>query len=304
MAKTLAAITRSYESILVDIQAQGEDLEAFELSVLDYIHTKSSEPALLFRAQKHPRASKPSFAPAIAVPFDFDFKRTSPIHIIAILLAEHLTKTQTESKTGRKVKTCFMSISPILEWTLHTTAQKSKEIKEEEVAGLAIFDVKKLKQAPNTIVFRVSDFLDFMTSEGRDNYISKEVYRWVQNCDKYVAIGKKFDSSMVGWITWQELSHPSASILSPDFKKAFTLKLYRKWVQEQHIRLDLLCQNIVAFGKLLAGPQDELVPSLLESILKPGIQFWGYRIDSDNDIVTRKIFELYDELGTEKLSGR
>jgi hypothetical protein len=59
----------------------------------------------------------------------------------------------------------------------------------------------------------------------------------------------------------------------------------------------------VDFGKLIGGPEDDLLPSLIELILKPEIQFWGYRTDSSNDIIQAKTWELFNELTLEKLSS-
>jgi hypothetical protein len=58
---------------------------------------------------------------------------------------------------------------------------------------------------------------------------------------------------------------------------AYTLAKYREWMDEQHVELENICQRIVEFGKILAGPHDDILLPLLELILTPGIQFWGFK---------------------------
>lgn len=78
------------------------------------------------------------------MPFDLAFRRNFSIDEFAGFLAEHLNKTQKEREGKEKVNTYFMTMSLVLEWTIHTAGQKWKGRDADEVVGLAIFDVTKL----------------------------------------------------------------------------------------------------------------------------------------------------------------
>jgi hypothetical protein len=95
-------------------------------------------------------------------------------------------------------------------------------------------------------------------------------------------------------------------MLSHIRRKASTLGKYRQWmreIQEQHVELENICQRIVEFGKVLAGPQDDLLFPLIELILRPGILFWGFETESSEDIIKARIRALVDETALQKLSG-
>jgi hypothetical protein len=66
-----------------------------------------------------------------------------------------------EEEEREKIETSLVSMFPMLEWTIHTAGQKCRGIGEvaDKVAGLAIFNVEKLRQTSDTTIFRVSDVL-------------------------------------------------------------------------------------------------------------------------------------------------
>jgi hypothetical protein len=78
----------------------------------------------------------------------------------------------------------------MLEWTIHTAGQKWRGIGEaaEKLAGLAIFNVEKLRQTSDTTIFRVSDVLDFLASRGKGQRIARDL-QWAQNCGEYIPMG-------------------------------------------------------------------------------------------------------------------
>lgn len=116
-------------------------------------------------------------------------------------------------------------------------------------------------------------------------------------------MGESHNYGLVRWVTWEELCSPSIRFLSPQFKTAYTLGVYRNWVEIKHIELEYICQKVVNFGKLIVGPEDDLLLSMVELILKPGIQFWGYKADSTDDIIEAKTREILSEMTLEKLSS-
>jgi hypothetical protein len=233
------------------------------------------------------------------VPFDLQFRRTFSIDEFAAFLAEHLNKTQEVKET------CFVSMSPMLEWTLHTAGQKQIGISQvvDQVAGLAIFDVEKLRQTSDTTIFRVSDVLDFLASRGKGQLIARNLQKWARNCDEYVSMGRIPNDGLVRWVAWEELSTSPAPLFADCFVKTYTLAKYREWIVIKQAELEDICHRIVEFGKVLAGLRDDhLLLPLTELILRPGIRFGGFETNSLEEIVKAKIHALVDEAALLKLS--
>lgn len=153
------------------------------------IKTAPSDPKFLFRAHRYVGMSQPTFQPELEVPFDFESRRTISVDKFAAHLAKHLGKTQEQKRTGDKIQTYFLSMSSVLEWTIHTTGQKWRESAAEEIAGLGIFDVRRLRQTSDSTIFRVSDILQFLKGRGKEEFIPRGIQRWAQNCDEYVLMG-------------------------------------------------------------------------------------------------------------------
>jgi len=313
--ETLSTLTNACESVLTDISARGEktDLRTAVDRVrnvlswtkfLDTVKTTPSDIDFLFRAHKHVGTSQPTFSPGLNIPFDLRYRCTSSIDNFALELGLHLDKTR-EDERGGKIATTFVSMTPMLEWTLHTTGQKwrYRDQTADEVAGLAIFDVEKLRQTSDTAIFRVSDVLDFLASQGKDQLIRQDLQRWARNCNEYVLMGRIPNNGLVRWLEWEELSTLPALLFPGCFLRAYTLAQYCKWRGTQHFKLGDICQRIVESGKILAGPRDDVLLPLTELILRPGIHFWGFEIDSlETDAVKAKIRVLVDEATLLKLS--
>jgi hypothetical protein len=220
-------------------------------------------------------------------------------------LTLHLGKTREEEERGEKIETSFVSMSPMLEWTIHTTGQEWKGIGQvaDEVAGLAIFDVETLWQTSDTTIFRVSDVLDFLANRGKGQLIARDLQKWARNCDEYVSMGEIPDDGLVRWVAWEELSTSPTRLFADCFVKAYTLAKYREWIDIQRVELEDICQRILEFGKVLAGLQDDLLLlPLTELILRPGILFWGFETNSPENTIKARIHILVDETALQKLS--
>ena len=262
------------------------------------IETAPTDPEFLFRAHRYVGTSQPTFEPVLEVSFDLEFKRTISVDQFAAHLAEHLGKTQEEKRIGDMVETCFLSMSPVLEWTVHATGQKSKETKTDETAGLAVFDVGRLRRTPDLAIFRVSDILQFLEGCDKGKLIPRNVQGWARNCDEYVSMGKVHRSGLLRWIPWTELY--GSGFLSSRFLKAYTLGIYRQWRDEGYDAVECtevedVCRNVVEFGKMLAGSQVSILPPLVELILKPGFRFWGLKANTEEEVVKSRAYELVNE---------
>lgn len=237
------------------------------------------------------------------IPFDLGLRRIVSFDEFIVDLANHLGKTQKE-EGGEKIETYFVSMSPILEWTIHTVGKKKRKITQDEDVGLAIFDVKKLRQNSRTTIFRVSHVLEFLISQGKDFLIPAKAQKWARNCDEYVSVGKIPDNGLVRWVTWAELSSPSVTILPACFFRAYTLALYRNWIEDQCVELEVedVCNRILNFGKALAGPQDDLLLPLIKLVLKPGIGFWGMRTATGDDAIESRTHIINDDTALDQFS--
>jgi len=286
MIEKLSALACTCSSVLQDVSTQGEQkapmtvLKEIENALIWDDFTKTvemcpSRPDFLFRAHKHIGTEPPSFVPDIDASFDLEFQRAFSVSDFATFVAEHLNKTREEKETGVKVETCFVSMSPVLEWTLHTTGQKWRDANRDRgsVVGLAIFDVHKLQRIPETTIFRIADILKFLESQGKGKLIEGDLQRWALNCDEYISMGKIDDDALVRWVKWEDLYLGPVTVFQHSFLKAYTLAKYRDWIEEQQLDLEDVCQRILKFGKLLAGSRDDLLMPLVEHILRPGIRF-------------------------------
>ncbi len=256
------------------------------------IKTAPSDPEFLFRAHRYVGTSQPTFEPELEVPFDLEFRRTISVDEFAAHLAKHLGKTQEEKRT------CFLSMSPILEWTVHTTGQKWKESTAEEIVGLAVFDVRRLRKTSDLTIFRVSDILQFLEARGKEGLIPRDMQGWAQNCDEYVLMGKVQESGLLRWIPWMELY--GSGFLPKCFLKAYTLAIYRQWRDEaydttQCIEAEDVSRKVVEFGEMLSGPRVSILLPLMELILKPGFQFRGLKANVEEEVVKARAHELVDE---------
>jgi hypothetical protein len=278
----------------------GAALTAFAIVLHNVnIETAPSDPEYLFRAHRYVGPGQPIFEPELDAPFDLEFKRTTSVDGFVEFLAQHLKKTQEEKNTGNKVETCFLSMSPVLEWTIHATVQKWRNSVLDESVGLAVFDVKKLRQNSGLTVFRVSDILTFLASQGKEQSIPWNIQEWAQNCDEYVSMGKDYRRGPYRWVPCTELW--ASPMLSNRFFNAYTLGVYRQWRAEVYndrecTKVEDVCQKVVEFGKLLAGPRDSILLSFVELLLKPGIQFWELKTDAPEEVIRARCQELVDQV--------
>jgi len=218
----------------------------------------------------------------------------------ATLLVEHLNKLQ------RPKKTPLLSMSPILEWTIHNTARKYEIIakaSKNQVAGLAIFEIEKLRQIPNTILFRVSDVLEFLAHRRLGHLIAPILQKWAQNCDEYVFMGRIPDDALVKWIPWGKLLQFSSPLFGHDFIRSSTLAEYLSLRDVQDVELEDICQKIVRFAKFLAGSHNDLLPELIRLILRPRLLFWGFATDASECAIEERIHGLINGPISERLSS-
>lgn len=139
------------------------------------IETALTDPKFLFRAHRHVDTSEPTFKPELEVPFDLEFKRTFSVDEFAAFLAQNLGKIQEKKRTGNRREICFLSMSPVLEWTAHATGQKWKDREADETVGLVVFDVGRLRQTPDLTVFCVLDILQFLEDRGKGRLIPQNL---------------------------------------------------------------------------------------------------------------------------------
>jgi len=91
-------------------------------AVLEAVQNETAphDPDFLFRGHKYVGTSQPIFAPEMNADFDLELRRNVSIDQFAELLSQHLNKTREETET------CFMTMSPSLEWTVHKPDRNGK----------------------------------------------------------------------------------------------------------------------------------------------------------------------------------
>ncbi|KAF2477137.1 uncharacterized protein BDR25DRAFT_339154 [Lindgomyces ingoldianus] len=284
---------------LGDLRAMVDALSSLSdicITVLDDIRARGQERKLSTAVEEIENVLE--WTEQSEVPFDLEFKRTFSVNKFAALLAKHLGKTQEEKRTGDRVETCFLSMSPVLEWTVHATGQKWKDGEADETVGLAVFDARRLRQTPDLTIFRVSNILQFLKGRGKGELIPRGIQEWAQNCDEYVLMGKVHRGGLLRWVPWTELY--GSGFLSSRFLRAYTLGKYRQWRDEVYdaagcVEAEDVCRKVVEFGKMLAGRKVSNLLPLVELILKPGFQFWELKANASEEVVKARVYELVDE---------
>jgi len=128
-----------------------------------------------------------------------------------------------------------------------------------------------------------------LESQGKGELIDGDLQRWALNCDEYISMGKIDDDALVRWVKWEDLCSGPVTVFQYSFLKAYTLAKYLGWKEEQQLEMENVCQRILNFGKVLAGPRDDLLAPLIAHILRPGIRFWGLSSQLSEDAVKSEI---------------
>lgn len=225
-----------------------------------------SQPIYLYRVHTYDGDDTPTFDAGINTPFDLTFKRTFSIDDFTEFLNEHLKKTQVAADT------CLISTSPVITWTVHLTGQKDRRGR----VGLAIFDLRRWRRITTSTAFRVRDVFNFLDMHGKAKILSGDVRKWAINCGEYVLIGNIPQGVLVGWVSWEDLFNPSVGLLTHSFRWSYTLGVFSGDFPLVSNTSDVVCSKVVAFARVLAGSQDELVAPFIKSILEDGIEVWGY----------------------------
>jgi hypothetical protein len=203
----------------------------------------------------------------------------------------HLGKKAEEAKAGKTMKTKFTSTSPRLEWTLHLTGKKSRELREQ--VNFVIFDLQALRQTPEMTVFRVTDVLQFLETSKQMHLIPTEYQQWARNCDEYIIMGRGIEKGIVQITPWSELRW--TPIINYTFRRAYTLSSYERFRDERmgeilQTECGRACEMVVSTARIMAGQKAEdieFVQHLVHLILRPGLWFWGIRVSEDDaEIVT------------------
>ncbi|OAL45884.1 hypothetical protein IQ07DRAFT_648051 [Pyrenochaeta sp. DS3sAY3a] len=187
VADELSSIARICQTTINRLAAQSETYNAVEAfkdteRALDWakflaavkVDQAPSQPTLLFRAHDQPATDQPRVYASAAqrIPFNEDYRQQKSVQEFLKSLGLHLGKKAEEAKAEKPIKTEFTSTSPRLEWTLHLTGQKSRELQEQ--VNFVIFDLQALRQTPETTVFHVTDVLRFLETSGQTHLIQTE----------------------------------------------------------------------------------------------------------------------------------
>jgi hypothetical protein len=221
-------------------------------------------------------------------------------------LATHLGKTQVQKETGVKQETTFTSLSPILEWALHTTKNKWSDNNADERACLVVFDMERLREIQDVALFRVSDVIRFLESQNQLHVISSQLRDWARNCDEYVTMGKKVKDAVVRVIPWSELRY--MPIINSEFIRAYTLWRYCEWRDERSYQVysaEEVGGFIVQSAKVLAGEESfssGLTRKMMQLIVKPEVSFWGINTAAGVEEIMERCEDLFEGDMVESMS--
>jgi hypothetical protein len=220
------------------------------------------------------------FEPAARnVIFNERLRKKNTVQAFVEAIAAHLSKTQVQKETGSKQETTFTSMSPTLEWALHTTKNKWSDNNSDERASLVVFDMEKLLGIQDVALFRVSDVIRFLESQNQLHLIRSQLRDWAKNCDEYVTMGKKVKEAVVRVIPWSELRY--MPIINSEFERAYTLGRYCRWRDErnyQEYSAEEVGGFIVRSAKALAGEESVssgVAREMMRLVVKPEVSFWG-----------------------------
>ena len=211
----------------------------------------------------------------------------------------HMGKTQLQKSTGVKQDTVFTSMSPIVEWALHTTKNKWSDNNADERASLVVFDIRRLREIQGVALFRISDVIRFLESENQVNLINTQWRDWAKNCDEYLTMGRAVEDAVVRVIPWTALM--SMPIINNQFVKAYTLGRYCQWRDERDYEVhgrDEVGTMVILSAKILAGhdvPDGGIVRQMVELILKPGVSFWGINTGASGKDVISACEEIFQQ---------
>jgi hypothetical protein len=239
-----------------------------------------SEHKFLFRAYRNLTGESGIFEPAARnVIFNDRLRKKNTVQAFVEAIAAHLGKTQIQQETGVKKETMFTSMSPILEWALHTTKNKWSDNNADERASLVVFDMERLREIQDVALFRVSDVTRFLESQNQLHMISSQLRDWARNCDEYVTMGKKVKNAVVRMIPWPELRY--MPIINSEFIRAYTLGRYCQWRNERSYQVysaEEVGGFIVRSAKVLAGEESVssgMARRMMKLIVQPEVSFWG-----------------------------
>jgi hypothetical protein len=260
-----------------------------------------SQRTLLFRAHDQPATDQSGVytSAALRIPFNDDYRQRKSVQEFLKSLGMHLGKKSEEAKTGKKIKTKFTSTSPRLEWTLHLTGKKSRELQEQ--VNFVIFDLQTLRQTPETTVFHVADVLRFLKTSKQTHLIPTEYQQWAWNCNEYIIMGRGIERGIVQITPWSELRW--MPIINYTFRHTYTLSWYERFrddrmggiSQTEHGRA---CEMVVSTARIMAGQKAEdmeFVQHLVRLILKPGLWFWGIHVSGDDAGIAKGCEELLED---------
>jgi len=262
-----------------------------------------TERTLLFRAHDQAVTDRAGVYASAArrIPFDDEYRQRKSVQEFVKSLGLHLGKKEKEAETGKRLKTKFTSTSPRLEWTLHLTAKKSRELRDQ--VDFVIFDLRAIRKTPDTTVFRVTDVLQFLETSGQTNLIPRDYQQWARNCDEHIIMGEGIEKSIVHTVPWPELRW--MSIINEPFCSAYTLSTYERFRDgrmdgRSETAYEEACQLVVNSAKAIAGGEvadAETVEHFVHLILEPGVWFWGIKTrSSDAEIEAGCKVLLDDEL--------
>ncbi|KAM3449289.1 hypothetical protein MY3296_007065 [Beauveria thailandica] len=153
----------------------------------------------------------------------------SPFDSILDLFKElrcHLQKTQLRLN-GSEYLSRMVSLSGDFYWTTHRLCEVDRKANEDQIPGLAIFDVERIQEIGQ--IWRVSDMLEFFdmlkklkVAMGQNPIeVPKLVRPWSQNADEYVCWEYIPQEALISFIKLSDLT--SSGLLNSNFTNSINI---------------------------------------------------------------------------------
>ncbi|KAL5411206.1 hypothetical protein PMIN04_010328 [Paraphaeosphaeria minitans] len=270
------------------------------------LDSNSPSPTVLFRAARRTRPLG-HYMPPSERNWSFDqFRRCHPVSDLLSALERMIGNGATSNTT---VDRRLTSMSPILQWAVHTTGQEHKNKAKNEEVELEVFELKRLQKASGFEIFRISDVAQYLEKRHKA-HSTDALLQWTRNCDAYVTVGPLPADQRIKSIPWKDLWR--MPLLTDTFYRAYTLDIYRQWGAEAsnrhgNVENDEVCSWVLESAKTIAGRQREDVKRVAETVellLEPGLYFWGIDTDTTHRDVRMGCAALLEEdLVLQKLTG-
>ncbi|KAM3498081.1 hypothetical protein MY10362_008587 [Beauveria mimosiformis] len=201
-------------------------------------------------------------------------------------LSRHLQKTEI-CLNGSGYLSSMVSLSGDFRWTTHRLCKAGKKANEDQIPGLAVFDVEKIQETDQ--IWRVSDMFEFLdkseelkvaTGQNRIE-VPKRVRQWSWNAEEYVCWEYIPREALVSFVKLSDLT--SSGLLNSNFTSSIHLGDLRRRspepisLKEYEARASAFLRAAVVVPLCLEKADAESIANQLSPLFHKHF-LWGYDV--------------------------